>query len=68
VLLTGMGRDGAEGLKVMRQAGAQTIAQDEESSVVYGMPRAALEVGAVDDGTPLSEIAQAILTERRKAA
>jgi two-component system chemotaxis response regulator CheB len=62
VLLTGMGRDGAEGLKAMREAGARTIAQDKDSSTVYGMPRAALEIGAVDRGTPLSKIAAAIFS------
>jgi two-component system chemotaxis response regulator CheB len=62
VLLTGMGRDGAAGLKAMRDAGARTIAQDKESSTVYGMPRAALEIGAVDAGTPLNLIAQAIFS------
>jgi two-component system chemotaxis response regulator CheB len=62
VLLTGMGRDGAEGLKAMRDAGARTIAQDKETSTVYGMPRAALECGAVDKGTPLNLIAQAIFS------
>jgi two-component system chemotaxis response regulator CheB len=48
VLLTGMGRDGAEGLAAMRRRGARTIAQDEQSCVVWGMPRAAVEAGAVD--------------------
>jgi two-component system chemotaxis response regulator CheB len=62
VLLTGMGRDGADGLKAMREAGAQTIAQDKETSTVYGMPRAALENGAVDKGTPLNLIAKAIFS------
>ena len=48
ILLTGMGRDGAEGLKAMHDAGAVTFGQDENSSVVYGMPKAAYELGAVD--------------------
>jgi two-component system chemotaxis response regulator CheB len=47
VLLTGMGADGARGLKRMREAGAMTLAQDERSSVVWGMPGAAVEMGAV---------------------
>ena len=60
-LLTGMGRDGADGLLALRNAGAATIGQDESSSVVYGMPRAAWEIGAVRQQFPLSEIAGAIL-------
>ena len=60
VLLTGMGRDGARGLRAMRDAGARTIAQDRDTSTVYGMPRAALECGAVDRGVPLPDIATAI--------
>ncbi|TVQ54853.1 MAG: chemotaxis response regulator protein-glutamate methylesterase [Rhodobacteraceae bacterium] len=60
VLLTGMGRDGADGLKAMREAGARTIAQDKDTSTVYGMPRAAIEIGAADRGTPLHLIAGAI--------
>jgi two-component system chemotaxis response regulator CheB len=60
-LLTGMGRDGAEGLLALRKAGAMTIGQDESSSVVYGMPRAAWEIGAVRQQLPLGEIAGAIL-------
>jgi len=60
VLLTGMGRDGAAGLRQMKEAGALTIAQDEGSSAVFGMPRAAIELGAVDRVLPLEEIAPAI--------
>jgi two-component system chemotaxis response regulator CheB len=56
ILLTGMGKDGAEGLLEMKRAGARTFAQDEESSVVYGMPRVARELGAVDEVLGLDEI------------
>jgi two-component system chemotaxis response regulator CheB len=59
-LLTGMGRDGAAGLLALRKAGAHTIAQDEASSVVWGMPREAVLIGAADRVLPLSEIAGAI--------
>lgn len=62
VLLTGMGRDGAQALLRMRQAGAHTIAQDEASSVVFGMPRAAADLGAVEQQLPLSRIAAAALS------
>ncbi len=61
VILTGMGHDGAEGLKHMRDAGAFTIGQDEESCVVYGMPRSAWERGAVVRQLPLDRIAEAVL-------
>jgi len=62
VLLTGMGRDGADGLKQMRDAGAPTVVQDEATSVVFGMPRVALEMGAADKGMPLEKIADEIMT------
>ncbi|MBC7952934.1 MAG: chemotaxis response regulator protein-glutamate methylesterase [Rhodospirillaceae bacterium] len=61
VILTGMGRDGADGLLAMRKAGAPTIGQDESSCVVYGMPKAARELGAVERELPLSRIAEEIL-------
>jgi two-component system, chemotaxis family, protein-glutamate methylesterase/glutaminase len=57
VLLTGMGADGAAGLLKMKQAGASTIAQNEASCVVFGMPREAIRMGAVDDILPLDQIA-----------
>jgi two-component system chemotaxis response regulator CheB len=60
VILTGMGSDGAQGLLQMKRAGARTIAQDEESCVVYGMPREAVALHAVDQIMPLSKIASAI--------
>ena len=56
VLLTGMGTDGAQGLLAMRRAGAKTIAQDESSCVVYGMPREAKRLDAACIVTPLNEI------------
>jgi len=61
VILTGMGRDGAAGLLAMRQAGATTLGQDENTSVVYGMPRVAFECGAVERQLPLHRIAAAAL-------
>lgn len=62
VLLTGMGRDGAEGLAAIRRAGGWTIGQDEASSTVYGMPRAAFEMGAVAQQLPISRIGPALLS------
>ncbi len=61
VLLTGMGADGAAGLVRMRQAGARTLAQDEASSVVYGMPREALAKGAVMEVVPIDRLAGRLL-------
>jgi two-component system chemotaxis response regulator CheB len=62
VLMTGMGSDGADGLLEMKRAGALTIAQDEASCVVFGMPKEAIERGAADKIVALSGIAQAIMT------
>lgn len=61
VLLTGMGRDGAEGLRTMKQRGARTIAQDAATCVVFGMPKEAIALDAVDEVLPLPRIAPAIL-------
>jgi two-component system chemotaxis response regulator CheB len=58
VLLTGMGRDGVDELKRLKQAGALTIAQDEKSSVVFGMPGQAVEAGAVSHVLPPDGIAE----------
>jgi two-component system chemotaxis response regulator CheB len=68
VILTGMGRDGAEGLAAMRRAGARTIGQDQASSVVYGMPRAAAEAGAIMEQTDLSRMPEAIVAACRALA
>jgi len=61
VLLTGMGKDGAQGLLAMKQAGATTFAQDEATSVVFGMPREALHIGAADEAVPLPQISERLL-------
>lgn len=62
VILTGMGGDSTKGLLAMKQAGAYTIAQDEASCVVFGMPKEAIKLGAVDNSLPLTEIPAAILS------
>lgn len=64
-ILTGMGADGALGLKTMKERGAMTIGQDEESCVVYGMPAAAKQMGAVTVQLPLSRVAARLLSECR---
>jgi len=61
VLLTGMGSDGAEGMRDIKRAGGITIAQNEETCVVFGMPRAAIKLGVVDHVLPLSQIPEAIV-------
>jgi two-component system chemotaxis response regulator CheB len=65
VILTGMGDDGARGMLEMKQAGAATIAQDEASCVVFGMPKEAIKLGAVDKVLPLNAVAGAILARAR---
>ncbi|MFP5076371.1 chemotaxis response regulator protein-glutamate methylesterase [Rhizobium sp. YIM 134829] len=61
VILTGMGRDGASGLLKMRKAGARTFGQNEKTCVVYGMPRVAFEIGAVETQLPLTAIGEEVL-------
>ncbi len=61
VILTGMGNDGVEGLRAIKQFGGQTIAEDKSTSIVYGMPKAAFDAGVADKVLPLPEIAEAIM-------
>jgi two-component system chemotaxis response regulator CheB len=61
VMLTGMGADGAKGLLAMKENGARTMAQDEASCVVYGMPKEAVKLGAVEEVLPLPNIPAAII-------
>ncbi|MDH4653990.1 chemotaxis response regulator protein-glutamate methylesterase [Pseudomonas sp. JS3066] len=65
-LLTGMGKDGARGLLEIREAGGYTVAQDEASCVVYGMPREAAEIGAAEEVLALEEIGPALLAQARR--
>ncbi len=65
IIMTGMGDDGARGLKEMHQAGALTVAEDESSCVVFGMPKVAIEMGGVSKVLPLDRIAQEIITYGR---
>ncbi len=67
-ILTGMGRDGADGMLAMKRAGATNYGQDEATSVVYGMPKAAFDIGAVDKQYPLKELAPHILEAARSKA
>jgi two-component system chemotaxis response regulator CheB len=60
ILLTGMGEDGARGLQAIKRAGGKTIAQDEDSSIIFGMPRAAIEMQAVDLVLPLPQIGKSL--------
>lgn len=66
-ILTGMGNDGADGLLQMKKAGARTVAQDEQSSVVFGMPKEAIQLGAADYVVPLGDVAKKLLDLVQKA-
>ena len=68
ILLTGMGKDGAEGLLALRNSGTHTIAQDEATCVVFGMPKEAIQLGAVIEVRPLPEIAEAAIAAMRVRA
>ena len=68
VVLTGMGKDGAEGLGAIRRAGGATFAQDRDTSVVYGMPHAAVQAGAVGEVAPLGSLAAKLVAEIRRRA
>ena len=65
-MLTGMGQDGAEGMLAMKRAGATNFAQDEKTCVVFGMPKAAIQKGGVDQVLPLSEMAMGLLSKVRQ--
>lgn len=68
VVLTGMGKDGAEGLLEMKKAGSYNFAQDEKTCVVYGMPSAAVNMGGVDKILPLDRIATEVLNQMKKSS
>lgn len=68
VILTEMGYNGARGLQAMRRRGARTIGQDEKSSTVYGMPKVAYDIGAVEKQAELSEIPKALLSILAKSS
>ena len=65
-LLTGMGKDGAQGLLALKQSGAFTVCQNEDTCVVYGMPRAAVQLGAADKILPLEAIPEAMIQQLEK--
>jgi two-component system, chemotaxis family, protein-glutamate methylesterase/glutaminase len=66
VILTGMGRDGADGLLAMKRAGSYNIAQDEATSVVFGMPKEAIKLGAIDEVLPVDRVAESIVRALKK--
>src|SRR3989338_1596752 len=66
VILSGIGADGAMGIKAIKEMGGKTIAQDEKTSVVFGMPKVAIEMGVVDDVLPIEEIPEAIAAKLRR--
>lgn len=66
VILTGMGQDGAKGLLEMKNSGAHTVAQDEQTCVVYGMPKAAVQLNAADEILPLNQITQSVFRKLEK--
>ena len=66
VILTGMGADGAKGMLAMREEGSYTIAQDEATSVVYGMPKEAAKLGAAEDILPLQSISNSIIRHMKQ--
>ena len=68
IILTGMGRDGSDGLLAMRKAGARTYGQSEASCLIYGMPKAAMMAGSVEHELPLDRLAEEIVALRRAAA
>jgi two-component system chemotaxis response regulator CheB len=68
VIMTGMGNDGAEGLLQMKKAGAATLAQDEASSVVFGMPKEAIALGAVDEVVQLRHIPSLVLKRAERSS
>lgn len=68
LVMTGMGSDGAEGIRVLKRAGGRTLAQDKDSSIVYGMPKAAFETGAVDRVVSLAEIPDTLMRMLEPAA